>query len=758
MPKMIISDGASGGTFDPLSATTFTFNGLDVDHLGHLGTVTDLKVQDGWFMHDSDDASFDATLSTLEVLADGVFSQMDLGTVSIPTVTVRTDGKVTHEANLANQEDHKLILSATTLTLDGGKIDIDGQGYRCNTSGNGEGYGPGAGSAGGDTGYFSNGGGGGHGGQGGPGTTYAAGTANGSITAPVNLGSGGADNINYQSWQCGHGGGAARIIVSGTFSNNGEVTADSTNASLGGAGSAGGSIWIDANTITGTGTLTANGGVGADNGGSGGGGRIAVEYITDSSSNWSYEAHSALGGGGTYQTLQGAAGTIWLSQNGANGDLIVENANLTNPQYTEVTGTATFDNISVDSGALLRFPSGSDVSVNTGGIIDGEGTDDGTLRVVSGATLDPQSTTLRTTGLDVYLEGTLEGVDTLEVDDANFYFESTGDLDGGIEYLDLNAGAVFTNSSSNALFSGSTLDVGSGATYVHDSNDVLGVDTVIVRTNGTITHGDNSTSKDAQVYISATDMTIETDGRIDVDGFGYDQDEGPGAGTQRGGGGHGGPGEDDPSFPGGGGGTYGSETAPVTMGSGGDTDVDGGEGGGVIRLVVSGTLTNNGVISADGTYAPTGFSGGGAGGSIWIDAGTMTCAGGGVITADGGPGNISGGDGGGGRIAIFYTSYAGCSPQANSPAGVSYYGTVYESQNAPTITSLTVTPSDPTVNDTLVAETDATYGSGIDSVDLYVDGSPPATGLVHTCTYTGSPTSVECDYEIGKLSRGDHTV
>jgi len=63
------------------------------------------------------------------------------------------------------------------------------------------------------------------------------------------------------------------------------------------------------------------------------------------------------------------------------------------------------------------------------------------------------------------------------------------------------------------------------------------------------------------------------------------------------------------------------------------------------------TLRIDGVISAGGTDAVNARSGGGAGGSIWVNAGVVT--GSGIIRADGGRGEPSeGGGGSGGRIAI----------------------------------------------------------------------------------------------------------
>jgi len=714
-PEMLIDAGTTGGTFDPLGATTFTFLDLDVDHLGHLGTVTDLKTDENWYMFDSDDAAFDAGISTLEVLSNGTFSQMDTGTISIPTVTVRADGDITHETNPDNQMDHKLKLSATTVTVDSsGSIDAEGDGYRCSMVSPFPGYGPGGGST---SGSYSAGG--GHGGLGGDYLGAVGGSAYDSVTAPIDLGSGsGGRNSGIQA--CGRGGGAIRLDVSGTFTNNGAVGADGTNpgniANTFAGGGAGGSVYVTVDTIAGSGTFKADGGDSAWGGtnttGTGGaGGRVALHFDNGTTSGHTLSAHGGAEGytiGSDYQQ-DGAAGTIFVKEGSANGDLLATNNNHDKSNFTEITGVVTFDNISVDAGAKMRYPSGTTISLDTGGVLDGEGAVDGELYVASGATFNPQSTELLSTGVDVYLDGSLTGVEDLTIEDGDFYFGNLADFDGGIKTLDLNAGAQFVNSSSFALFSGSTLDVGSGATYVHDTNGILGVDTVIVRTNGTITHSDNSITKDASVYISATNMTVEVGGQILVDGLGFDTDLGPGAGSlggngTAGGAGYGGDGADGSLDPGTGGGTYPLETIPQNMGSGGGLDGSGGaSGGGVIRLVVSGTLTHNGHIGADGNNATAADSGGASGGSIWIDVGTMAC-GTGTVTADGGDAFGNGGAGGGGRIAITYSGYSGCSPTVlggtgNTPAGD---GTLYATENAPTIDEFTATPSSPTVNDPIL--------------------------------------------------------
>ncbi|MDP2631523.1 MAG: hypothetical protein Q8P30_02000, partial [Candidatus Uhrbacteria bacterium] len=165
--------------------------------------------------------------------------------------------------------------------------------------------------------------------------------------------------------------------------------------------------------------------------------------------------------------------------------------------------------------------------------------------------------------------------------------------------------------------------------------------------------------------------------------------------------------------------TYGSDTDPILFGSsGGGTGGggSGGAGGGVIRLNISGTLTNNGLISANGgaggTNGTNRSGGGGSGGSINITVGTYACDTGSLSVAGGAGGNgttYDGGGGGGGRLKIIATtdSSTGCTIASLSAATVAAgglgpdtavdgsVGTLYtgSSNNPPTVDSVRVSYS-----------------------------------------------------------------
>jgi len=181
-------------------------------------------------------------------------------------------------------------------------------------------------------------------------------------------------------------------------------------------------------------------------------------------------------------------------------------------------------------------------------------------------------------------------------------------------------------------------------------NDTLTVGSVTINNNGTIVP--------SQHMVDLTvkgEMTISGDGGIIADGRGYPAGSGPGRGkdgnNDGGGGSYGGQGGGSDMPP------YGSMINPVDFGSGGGYKIDtssypGGAGGGFVRLSVSGNLTVNGVISANGISGENYVGGAGSGGGINVTSGKLS--GSGRIRADGNYGYSSNGGGGGGRVAVYY--------------------------------------------------------------------------------------------------------
>jgi hypothetical protein len=161
--------------------------------------------------------------------------------------------------------------------------------------------------------------GGSHGGQGGE-NGGARGPTYGSLTAPVDPGSGGAESAH-------RGGGAVKLTVAGTTTLDGEISADGSDfILLQGCGS-GGSVYLTTAMLGGSGWIHANGGIGDPAGSlnvqSGGGGRISVTLTSGTSfGSVGMQAH-----GGTYQ--QAGGGTVYrrsASHSLSEGVLIIDNA------------------------------------------------------------------------------------------------------------------------------------------------------------------------------------------------------------------------------------------------------------------------------------------------------------------------------------------------------------------------------------------------------------------------------------------------
>jgi hypothetical protein len=183
------------------------------------------------------------------------------------------------------------------------------------------------------------------------------------------------------------------------------------------------------------------------------------------------------------------------------------------------------------------------------------------------------------------------------------------------------------------------------------------------------------------INITAVNFNLNNNSYIDLTGLGYPSgnstagwstgigNSSAGSNYNTGGAGHGGNGTNGTGTNGvnPGGISYGSLTQPVTMGSGAADTTDnlrGGTGGGAIKITTTGIFTLKGNITVDGSYYNGGGwsnrnTGGGSGGSIWLNANSL--AGNGNLSARGGNGSYFsatqyGGNGAGGRIAVQYSS------------------------------------------------------------------------------------------------------
>ena len=195
--------------------------------------------------------------------------------------SITLSGIITHSFNTteAAGELYKVNLTTTSSLLinSGGSINVTGVGYI-----GGEGPGNGLGS--------SRGGGGGYGGAGGSGSQAAGGGTYGSLTTPTNLGSGGSSTG-------GNGGGVVILNIGGIFtvSSGASIIAKGQDYPTEGGGS-GGSVYVISDSFEGSGTISANGGLGntGSYGGGGGGGRIAL-YFNSKTFSGTVQALGAFG-------------------------------------------------------------------------------------------------------------------------------------------------------------------------------------------------------------------------------------------------------------------------------------------------------------------------------------------------------------------------------------------------------------------------------------------------------------------------------
>jgi hypothetical protein len=226
-------------------------------------------------------------------------------------------------------------------------------------------------------------GGGGHGGWGGSGGGAGQGGAPyDSTNQPATPGSGGGGS-GWSTGVGGAGGGAVWIEASGEVTLFGTIRANGVNSSesgvyIGGAGS-GGAIYIGCNTLKGStnGLISANGG-NATLGGSGGGGRIGLQYDTAAQQSAGSPGVRFTANAGTGTSPLSAAptyarpgwGTVWMPD-----DVLLS----AHPMQFQGIGIANPTNWSVDSlsitGMTLGFLGGglitvsNNLSIGSGGIL-----------------------------------------------------------------------------------------------------------------------------------------------------------------------------------------------------------------------------------------------------------------------------------------------------------------------------------------------------------------------------------------------------
>ena len=355
------------------------------------------------------------------------------------------------------------------------------------------------------------------------------------------------------------------------------------------------------------------------------------------------------GGGVGYQSTPGAGGgCVRLIVGGllrVDGNLTANGAASTRPSLGSYAGGGSGGSLWLTAGSLAGTGT---ISANGGAGSNGGGGAGGRIAVSFNANSFAGS--LMATGASGYQRGGAGTVFTLTNGAARGHVRVDNSGNSGAPTI-LNATLCPANEAFDVTATGAALVYPQGPLTLAS-----------LRVNGGAVLSHAVQDKTFNLTITG-DAVIETNGQINVAGLGYPAQTGPGAGWiawngNAGGGGHGGGGggAQVPYGYQGGGGTYDSPTQPADFGSGGG-EYRGGAGGGVIRLNVNGTLQLDGRINAAGASVQDSHYGGGAGGSVWLQLGTL--AGSGAITAAGGWSGGPGGGGGGGRVAIYVRSLDG---------------------------------------------------------------------------------------------------
>ena len=450
--------------------------------------------------------------------------------------------------------------------------------------------------------------GGSHGGYGvSHGSTDVANEVYGAFDNPTTVGSGGG-----YLFSSGASGGGLIKLKAETLSLNGGLYANGQDGS-GYAGGAGGGINLDLGSLIGTGPIQAQGGNCSN--GSGGGGRIAVRYVSGTIPQSSLSVTGGFGGSRSAPSVAdyyAGAGTIFLQKIGQSTSTLISDNKFTvavpssmviptTPWYFGVRNISN-DDPSTFSGTI-KVLGGANM------IVDNTPT---TITWKTGSTVDRSRLQTRAILAETWTMSNQSDV-TVSTLTAQSITLSTGSILRSFTTTTTTLETLFLNiTSSVTIDATSKIDVtarGCPNGYRWTASGPVAQDSAMTYAGGS------------------------------YGGYGID---------------HGDPGTPDKANE-----LYGSYFDPNETGSGGGKYVSGGNGiggagGGLVRISAN-TLVLNGTIKANGQDNlsdgdPYYISGSGGGIRLSISSFTGT----GTIRADGGGGINC--PGGGGRIAIYYTS------------------------------------------------------------------------------------------------------
>ncbi|MBI9051564.1 MAG: Ig-like domain-containing protein [Anaerolineaceae bacterium] len=307
---LIIDNNNNNGQYAGLSESTYEFTEIQMINYGHLevmGTESEIDFTNNIVSDATANLKIvgkinmaeSVTINNLILNNQGIMIGADNITIGsggklilyastalketpheFQNMTVNENGTVilipslNDESNFDDDEPIEIMLDTLTIE-EGGKISGDGYGYSASD-------GPGQGT---DGRKLKGAGGAGHGGYGGDSSGgISGGISYGNEIQPLTLGSGGGNVLSYKG---GAGGGGVHLIVDGELENNGMVSMNGDPGHPPGlkgynpGGGSGGSIWVQADSVVGSGLFSAVGGIGGrlgtGTGGYGAGGRIDIE-------------------------------------------------------------------------------------------------------------------------------------------------------------------------------------------------------------------------------------------------------------------------------------------------------------------------------------------------------------------------------------------------------------------------------------------------------------------------------------------------
>jgi len=529
------------------------------------------------------------------------------GTQTWDSIVVTNGGKIACAVAASATATNKVHLEANRICVSSNSsIDASGASRRESTGNSNSG-----GSYGGRGGYYS--------------TWGFSGPTYGSITEPVDMGTRSSSTPDV-----GLAGGviyvkANELVLDGAIRSSGSNAPSYTGS--------GGSIWLDVGTLRGAGSVAANGGNGHASyslTGSGGG-RVAIYYAD--ASGFDLNRVYAYGGVAGYDNYgAGGAGTIYLkNKNEVLGRVIVNNS-------PRGTGTAPTE---------LRAPIDAPLTVIGANVaLLGNHVFESAVTMTSFSLT--QSGTLSAPSLQMssgsWTQGGTATVAQLSCNGMTWYQNAPVQV---TESLGWSGGFTWWQRAAMDVPFGDTLLV-SNMTFATTLPQTW--DSIVVTHGGKLQTDVPGAWQTNAVCLTARTIWVGTNASIDVSGQGWTGTNASGGV----GGSHGGVGgafnsAQPPA-------AYGNYLEPTTPGMGGAPSTTVSRGGGVIRVTAE-ELVLNGALRANGHAINQSGLGAGAGGSIWVDVGSLS--GSGWITANGGAQTYYGGGGGGGRVAVYYREASG---------------------------------------------------------------------------------------------------